>query len=489
MGNKSIKRNYIYNTTYQILVILAPIVTAPYISRILGADGVGVYSFYSSVVSYFALFASFSISIYGQRTISYCRDNRELRSEEFWNAKAFECITSMIAFVMYLLLLVFVPSSNKMIMMVFSINILSKLFDVNFVFSAMEEFGIITIRNIAIKALHIALIFLLIKRKEDLPIYVALASGAGFLSNIVMWLSLYRYVDKPNFKKLRPFRNFNTMLGLFIPVIAIQIYTVLDKTMLGLILRDSFESGYYEQAEKLPKVALSLLTSLNTVMVARIGYDYKRGDIETIRKRMNKSYNFVWFLGIPMCLGLIGVSNNLVRWFFGPGYEPVIPLLCISSFLILAIGINSVTGGQYLISTEREKLYTKTVCIGAVINLILNSILIPFWGASGAVIASVVAESSIAIIQLVCIRNELPIKEIIKPLPKYLIAGLIMLAIVLFLGYILEPSFINTMLIIVSGVAVYMLLLLLFKDSFLIDNSKIVLRFIMSIISRGDGNS
>lgn len=144
------------------------------------------------------------------------------------------------------------------------------------------------------------------------------------------------------------------IISLFIPTIAIQIYTVLDKTMIGVITQDSFENGYYELAIKISKMVMAVVTALGTVMIPRIGYHFEQGETQRIRSLMYRGYRFVWFLGVPLCLGMIMVCGNFVPWFFGEGYEQVVPLLQILSFLILAIGINNVTGMQYMIPTKRQ---------------------------------------------------------------------------------------------------------------------------------------
>ena len=170
--------------------------------------------------------------------------------------------------------------------------------------------------------------------------------------------------------------------------------------MIGMITKDAYENGYYEQALKISKLVLTVVTSLGTVMIPRIGYHYSKGDTEMVKTYMYRAYRFVWLCGIPLTLGLIAVSSNFVPWFFGSGYEKVVSLLGVLSMLILAIGINNVTGMQYLIPTERQTLFTITVIIGAVANFVLNFVLIRFLQSLGAAIASVVAETTIAVIQI-----------------------------------------------------------------------------------------
>lgn len=281
-----------------------------------------------------------------------------------------------------------------------------------------------------------------------------------------------RYIEKIRFSEIHPFTNVKTILSLFIPTIAIQIYTVLDKTMIGIITNSSYENGYYEQALKISRMILTMVTALGTVMIPRIGYYFEKKNIEEVKRLMYRGYRFVWFLGIPLCFGLICVSFNFVPWFFGKGYDKVIDLLKILSFLILAIGINNVTGMQYLIPTKRQNLFTLAVVIGACTNIILNAILIPLIQSVGAAIASVAAETVIAVVQLILVRKEISFWQVLKEGIHYYIAGILMAVGLLILGKLLSPSIIHTGIMILCGATVYFLILLIIRDEFLLSNIK-----------------
>lgn len=474
MAKKSIKKNYIYNLAYQILLLLIPLITTPYLSRVLGADGVGMISFAESIVSYFTLFATLGIATLGQREISYVQDNKEKRTQVFWETKILQVITSTIVFVIYITFSIF--QFNKRLYLILSFNILAVLVDVVWLLQGMEEFGKIVFRNIFFKILSIVYIFTVVKTKDDILKYVFGIAFFLFLSNTVLWTHVIKFVGKPIWKNIRPFRNIRTVMSMFVPTIAIQIYTVLDKTMIGLITQNAYENGYYEQAIKISKMAMTVVTSLGTVMIPRIGYHFGRGETERINFYMYRGYRLVWFLGIPLCFGLLGTASNFVPWFFGDGFEKVIPLLGILSFLILAIGISNVTGMQYLIPTKRQTIFTMTVLTGAGVNLVLNFILIPFFQSVGAAIASIVAEIIIAFIQLLSVRKEFSIKVIFLSSSCYFIAGGLMLVLLKIIGYILSPSITHTAIMVICGTGIYGITLLVLKDDFLIDNIKKLLK-------------
>ena len=479
MGKQSIKKNYIYNLSYQILVLITPLITTPYLSRVLGADGVGTVSFAESVVSYFVLIATLGITTFGQRELSYVQDKRQGRSIVFWETKILEIITSIAVLVIYIPFALM--QQYKIMYLILAFNLLAVMVDVVWLFQGLEEFKIIVLRNTIFKIIGIIYIFVAVKTKDDLVKYIFGIAFFNFISNLSLWVYVPKYVDKINWNVIHPLKHFGTIMSLFIPTIAIQIYTVLDKTMIGLITQSSFENGYYEQALKISKMVLTVVTSLGTVMIPRIGFHFGKGEVEQVNSFMYRGYRFVWFLGIPLCFGLIGVSGNFVPWFFGTGYDKVIPLMRILRFLILAIGINNVTGIQYLIPTKRQNIFTKTVMIGAGVNFTLNLILIYYLQAIGAAIASVVAESTIAIVQLYLVRKELSVKQVIFSSVHYLIAGAVMLMVLFIMNGIFNASIRHTAIMVASGAISYGIVLLLLRDDFFILNINNICRGVFKL--------
>lgn len=469
---KSIKRNFFYNAIYQILLLIIPLITTPYLSRVLGADGIGTISYAESMLNYFVLFANLGITTYGQREISYVQNKRKQRSIIFWNTKCLQFVTSAIAFVAFVAFSW--QQKNRSLYFALSLQIVAIFFDITWLFQGMEEFGKIVLRNTIVKILNIIFVFTFVKSQNDLVLYAIGLTGFVLLGNFSLWGYLSNYIDKIDIKELHPFREINVVISLFLPTIAIQVYTVLDKTMIGVITHNSYENGYYEQAFKISRVALALVTSLGSVMMPRIAF-YLDKDFEYVRSTLYKAYRFVWMLSIPLTLGIVGVAPNLVPWFFGEGYEPVVQLLRILSMLIIAIGVSNITGIQYLIPSKRQHLLTVSVCIGAAVNFCMNMILIPYIQAIGAAIASVCAESIIAVVQLIMVRKELSIRKIVLSGKNYLLAGLIMLSLLLLESRFLTPSIMHTAIMTVSGAVLYCAILLLFRDDFFLGNLSLML--------------
>lgn len=468
MAQKSIKKNYVYNLTYQILTLITPLITTPYLSRVFGADGIGTCSYIESISSYFVLFATLGLTTFGQRETSYVQDDRKKRSIIFWETNIIELIASTLCIVAYVVFSF--SQTNYKLYLVLVLNLFSVITNISWFFQGMEEFGKIVLRNIIFKIINIVYIFTFVKTKDDIIIYLFGVAFFGLINNLSYWISVPQYIDRPILKELHPSKHIKTVIALFVPTIAMQVYTVLDKTMIGVITNNSFENGYYEQALKIARLVLTIVTSLGTVMIPRIGYHYSKGDMEIVKQYMYRAYKFVWLCGVPLTLGLIAVSNNFVPWFFGDGYDKVVPLLGILSFLILAIGINNVTGMQYLIPTKRENTFSLTVIIGALTNFVLNFFLIQMFQSMGAAIASVVAETTIAIIQIYIVRKELSPFEIVKCGLHYFIAGgLMFITLMLIRGYF-NATVLHTFELVVIGAIIYGAVMLVMKDEFLLSN-------------------
>ena len=236
--------------------------------------------------------------------------------------------------------------------------------------------------------------------------------------------------------------------------------------MIGVITGSDFENGFYEQAEKIVKIVMTVVTSLGTVMIPRNSNAFERKDMNAIRQNIYRSVRFVLFLGIPMMIGLIAVSDNMVPWFLGDGYYKSANIMKILSVLVLAIGLNNVFGLQYLIPAGEDKKFTLSVTCGAVTNFLLNLVLIRLFKSYGAAIATIVAEIAVAVIMFCFIRKNISLREIFKSSIKYMISGIIMFVPCSMLGRILAPSIINTFIIVFTGVVVYLICLILLKDGF-----------------------
>lgn len=473
-----VKKNYLYNLIYQIFGLIIPLVITPYLSRVLGSNGIGQYSFAYSLATYFVLFAAFGFNTYAQREIARAQGDKKKQSLIFWEIVIARLVTVTSSLVVYFALIVFgiYGKIYTVLMLVLSANIFSTVFDITFLFQGNEEFGIIAIRNIIIKIIGIVGILIFVKNEKHVWIYAFCQAIIFVVSNLSLWTRLPKALVKVNVRDLKIKKHYLPTLRLFIPTVAISIYTMLNKTLLGVMIPGvneigerfaDIENGYYDQSEKLIRMAMTVITSLGTVMIPRNSQAINSGDIEGFKKNIDGAIKFVFFLGTPIMFGLSAVAQNLSSWFFGPGYEKVPILIMMFSPLILLVGLSNVLGLQYLLPLKKDSKYTIAITCGAAFNLVFCLVLIPFFWSFGACAASIVAELIVTILMFLFSKKDVKLKKIVLSSWKYLVAGAMMFFLVFFTQLFLSKSISNTLLLVAEGVVSYLLMLLLLKDDFL----------------------
>ena len=480
---KNIKKNYIYNLIYQVVSLITPLIVTPYIARVLGTSGVGQYSFTYSISTYFILFGALGFGYYAQREVARFQGNKEEQSKIFFEIIIARLISVGASLLLYfgLLLSGIYGDSYTVLMWILSINVVSTAFDVTFLFQGNEEFGIVALRNILIKIAGVVVIFVFVKNESHTWLYALCQAIIMIVSNLSLWPSLHKRIGRVKFSELNIKRHFVPTLRLFVPTIAVSVYTVLDKTLIGLLVPGTvtvdgveknlsdIENGFYDQAEKMVKIAMTIITSLGTVMIPRNSNAVAEGNLEIFKNNVLGALRFVFFLGVPIMFGLAGIATNFSPWFFGPGYEKVPMLIIIMSPLVIVIGLSNVLGLQYLIPQKKDRLYTFAITGGALVNLVLNIPLILFFQSYGASIATVVAELVVTIAMLAFARRDIKFFEALKASWKYFISGVVMLCAVLISSYFLEPKVINTLILIGGGSLLYFLILVLLRDKMLLN--------------------
>lgn len=463
---KSIKANYIYNITYQIFALVVPLITTPYISRIIGVDGIGINSYTYAMLRYFWLLSALGCATYGLRLIGISQENRYERSVKFWSLFLLKTILSTIAIFLYLVYVV-VFSEYKIIAMIQGIYLIAVLFDISWFYQGMEDFKKISIKNFIFKIINIIYIFVFIKKKEDLILYVFGLAFFQLLSNLSLWLPLKNYIDKVNIKSLETKKYLKPCLELFLPSVAAQIFAILDKSMIGWITKDTKENGYYEQALKIVDMSLTIITTLGTVKVPSIARKYQLKQKNEIIQSLNDSVRFTIFVGAPMMFGILGISSKFVPIFFGEEYAKSIGVLNILSILFIFMGLNSITGTQYLISSNQQNLHTKCLLIGGSFNFLLNLLLIFKLKSYGAAIASVVGEIIICVLEItyLYVTKQYNIFSILGKTYKYIVSAIVMYVFLLYVQQYIKNLIDILIFIIIAGL-IYLIILLLIKDSY-----------------------
>lgn len=487
---RSVKENYFLNLAYEMFLIIVPLITTPYVSRVLTAEGVGKYSFVYSLITYFTLFGALGFGRYAQREIAKHQNDLKEQSKAFWEINVCRLLPVCLSLLVNIILCSFsIYGTHNELMWIFNINIIALAFDIAYLFQGNEDFGKLVLRSFIIKCITVACIFIFVKSTSDLWIYTLIQSLSVLISNLSMWIVSHKYLVKVDWKELKPFKHLKGTCILFLPTIATSIYTVLDKTLIGFLITETYtieetqiidgveqvvqvvkkysdlENGYYEQAEKLVKMVLTVITAIGTVMTPRNTNEIACGNNEQVKKNINISCQLVLLLGVPMMFGISAIAGNLVPWFLGEGYDKAILLMQVLSPLIVIIGFSNVYGNQYLVPSGQDGKFTLALVAGSVTNLILNIIFIQLWWSVGAAIATIVAECVVTGVMAFMCRKEVKFFKIILNGWRYFIAGILMFAVCYFIGFKMSSSIVNTLLIALIGVIVYFSLLLILRDN------------------------
>lgn len=458
----SIKKNFAYNTFYQILAILIPLITTPYLTRTLGATGIGEYSYAYSIAYYFVMIIQLGLNNYGNREIAKNRDNIEKKSITFWSIYLMQFICSLFAISIYCLYII-LYTKNKIMLITMIPYIISGALDINWFFFGMEEFKITVIRNTIIKIITTISIFFFVKNSSDIITYAYIMTLGMLFTQIVMWPFLKGRINCVRVSRQDVIKHIKPNLILFIPVVAISLYKMMDKIMLG-VLANKAEVGYYDSSEKIIQIPMALITSLGTVMLPRMSNLFANSNADIAEKMFSKSINLALFLSTSIGFGIMAIGKTFVPWFYGDGFMKCITLFNILLPSCIFLSFANVIRTQYLIPNEKDREFIISVIMGAGINLIINALLIPKFGSIGAAIGTLIAEATVCIVQVVFVYRELPMKKYIFYSFKYVLSGFIMFIIVYNIEFISLPPLINILLQVFTGVITYLVILsLLFQ--------------------------
>jgi O-antigen/teichoic acid export membrane protein len=455
MEKKSIFRNYIFDAIYSMLNILIPLITAPYISRILEANGVGKVSYAQNIVTYFILLAALGIPNYGVREIARNRGNRSKESKTFIEIFTINlistCITSSLYYLCILKLEYFAP--NRLLYCIVGITLLLNVFNIDWFYKGIEEFKYITIRGSIIKIISVACIFIFVKDKADLYIYALIITLSTSINYIINVIHVRKYIIKSK-EKLQLTRHLKMVVVLLATIIAVELYTLLDTTMVGYICGDKYV-GYYSSAMKISKIIAVAISSLGTVLLPRLSMYYSENKVDDISKLASKAVEYVLFISIPCAVGITLVSEDFVFVMFGETFEPAGLTMKILVWLVPILCIGNIFGTQLLIAIGQERKLMYTVFLGATINIVMNAFLIPNYQQNGASIASVVAELAVMSAQIFMTKKYVRIIVSKKNCLNLFIQTLFMAVVVYFVVAMQINSILRFVLAISMGVTSY----------------------------------
>ena len=427
-------KNYLYNLSYQILTIILPIITVPYVTRIFTSEALGNYGFYNSIVSYFSLFAMLGIGLYGTKQIAAASDV----SSTFWNIYAIQLIASLISIFVYVILILCIPTMSEIIPLILFISLFSKIIDISWLFAGKEDFKKITLRNTVVKVVGVISIFTFIKNSEDLYLYILLIVVFDFLGQVVMWVPAKKFIKRPSFNMKIMKKNLHPIVLLFLPQVAISLYVVLDRTLLGLLGSYS-DVGIYEQGQKLTSIIYKIVSSLGVVMLPRVANllsERRDKEAQNMVKFSFILYNLIIF---PMIFGLIAVNEVFVKLFLGQNFQDVKYVLYVIVLNIMFVGWTNILGYQVLVVRNKNKEFMLSTTIPAFVSVAVNVAVIPFFGYIGASITSVVVEILVFAIQWYYSRNIIN-KNLLfnKDLAKIICSSLVMFGAVMLCKMTLE---------------------------------------------------
>ncbi|HEM5998104.1 TPA: flippase [Streptococcus suis] len=467
----SVKLNFIMNFILTISNFIFPLITFPYVSRVLQAEGVGTINFATSIVAYFSMLGMLGIPTYGIRACAKVRDDKEKLDKTVLEIMLLNALVMSISLILLFLSVVTIEKMNseKTLYLVLSSTLLFNVLGVDWLYRSLEKYSYITIRSILFKIFSVILMFLFVKTSDDYVIYGAISVIAAVGSNLLNFINLRKIISWTSFKDLDVFQHLKPTLTFFLLTVSTTIYLNVDTTMLGF-LKGSEEVGYYTAAVKVKQILVSVVTSLGAVLLPRLSYYYEQGNIEEFERLTQKALNFVFLISLPMVTYFILLSKYAILFLSGESFLPAVLPMQLIMPTVLFIGLSNLMGIQILVPTNREKLVVYSTIVGAVVDVLVNIFAIPLLGASGAAIAGTIAECSVAIVQFYFLKDFiLPILKKIH-FSKMLISLLVAIMATVSLFMILQVNVFWT-LVVTSGLyfTIYGISLFLQKEEFVFE--------------------
>ena len=451
----STKKNAAYNVAYRMFSVFLPLVTAPYLSRTVGTDGVGLYSLAWSVSYVFCLIGMLGLNDYGVRTIAQVRDNREELDRTFsaiWQMQLLVAGATLVAWLGYVFL---VAGEEKVIALHLTMMSVSCLVSLDWCLMGLDIFKPIALRNTFVKLAAAACVFLFVKKKEDLWIYGFVWSLATLIGNLMSAASLrgkvtYRPVPiRESLKHLKP------CAVLFISVLAVNVYRTMDKVMVSAIA-GVHENGLYENAEKIIYCLSGFISAIGTVMMPKVAHMQKEGATEKISRHIDRSMELILCMTSAMAFGVAAVADVCAPLFYGEDFRYSGTLMAPLAFTLIMIGFANVIRTQVVLPQKRDHIFVKSVCCGAAVNLIANACLIPSMKSMGAVVGTLMAEMTVPVVQYIILRKELPYGQFLKYVGIYAVFGGIMLGCVRLVKTLVPAeTWLSLGIMTAAGIAVY----------------------------------
>ena len=444
LGKNKIIQNYLYNVSYQIVVTVLPIITVPYLTRVLGAEKLGIARYVESVATLFTVFGMLGLVWYANRAVAYNRHNKHDLSKCFWEIFVMRMVLLLGTLLVYAFYMR--GSEYRTYYEIYVIYIIGTFLDTSWFFAGIEEMKPIVLRNYVVRGLFTVSLFVFVRNQNDIRIYVWLLCLMTFINAVLILPWVKKYIIVLPIKEIHFTRHILPSLALFLPQAASQLYVQCDKVMLKNMMTNVANVSYYTENEKIAKLPIILATALSTVLMPRIAYEFSKGKNGQVREYIQKALFSVCFVLIPCCFGMMAVASNFVPFFLGEEFKNTYHILMILCPTMVFIGISNVTGIQYLVAVDKKKELTISYVAALIINLIINYLLIPKYDACGAAIGTVVAEGIVAIVQYIYMKKYLGSTMEIKIMSKLLLLSVFM-GLVVYLVNLLGLGYFITLVI------------------------------------------
>lgn len=455
MKKNSVSINFLYQIAYQILVIISPLITVPYIARVLGAENNGVYIFTYTIVNYFVVFSAFGIEAYGNRLIAQSKTKgQDVLNHAFSSLFWLHTIVTLLVFMGYIFYVFFIAKSYKTIFIIQTIWIFSAFFDINWLFFGLEEFKISVTRNFIIKICSIVCIFVFVRNSTDLWLYTLIMGIGQFFSNIFLWKYLKKYISFSKVTVSDILSHVRPLLVLFFAVIATSIYRMIDKVMVGSFCNMN-DLASYEYADRMIRLLVTIITALGTVMLPRMSALYAEGNDRLVAKYMASTTQIMFIISSALSFGLAAIADDFMPLLLGDGYDSSISITIILCVSLPVMGWNNLIRTQILMPQERDKIYVSAVWAGAIVNVVLNIVLIKYIGAHGAAIATVISYIVVGLFQTIPIWKEFGILVHLKRSIFPIVCGVCMFVLIRFVGSLLTTPLLRMIVEIITGSAFY----------------------------------
>lgn len=426
MGKK-ISANIIYNILNQVVTLIVPLILSPYVARVLSAELIGEYSYALANSSYFVLIESLGLSLYGMLKISSNRDNKEFISAIFKEIMIAKILLMVIFVAVYIITFVIFANSNKLLCMIMVLNIISTGIDSTWFLMGMEDFKTTTLRNIMVRIVNVILIITLVKSENDFLTYALIMQSSNVLSFIVVFPTVKKYIMPVSASYKRIIEHIRNSIVYFVPGIINTIFTSADKTVLGAFA-NNYEVGVYEQASKISTLCGSVINSVSNVVLPRVTYLNHNASKDESKKILVKTLKYASIVSIAVSAGIICVADEFVPLFFGLGYDKSSVLLKILSVNVLMNVLANYIGQQCLVATNKQREYNIAIAAGAVLNLLMNILLVKSLQSEGVSLASAFSAIITFVMIIYFSKDTINIKDVVKITWKANVSAAIMIA-------------------------------------------------------------